>query len=50
VFDPNDAIKSGLGYFGQPVTLVYDRRGELAFDWVGAVDADLLRREIRRVL
>jgi thiol-disulfide isomerase/thioredoxin len=50
VFDPNDAIKSNLGFLGQPVTLVYDRQGELAFEWVGAIEGDRLRREIREVL
>ena len=50
VFDPDDAIKTDLGYLGQPVTLVYDRGGEVAFDWVGAIDAERLRREIREVL
>lgn len=50
VFDPTDAIKNRLGFFGQPVTLVYDRRGELVFDWSGAIDAERLRREIREVL
>lgn len=27
VFDPAGAIKSGLGYLGQPVTIVYDANG-----------------------
>lgn len=50
VFDPDDAIKTDLGFLGQPITLVYDRGGRVAFDWVGAIDADRLRREIREVL
>jgi cytochrome c biogenesis protein CcmG, thiol:disulfide interchange protein DsbE len=50
VFDPTDAIKGELGYLGQPVTLVYDRSGELAFDWIGAIDAERLRRQIGEVL
>ena len=50
VFDPDDAIKTDLGFLGQPVTLVYDRGGRIAFDWVGAIGAERLRREIREVL
>jgi cytochrome c biogenesis protein CcmG/thiol:disulfide interchange protein DsbE len=50
VFDPTGAIRDGLGYVGQPVTLIYDRDGTLAFEWNGVTTADLLRREIREVL
>jgi thiol-disulfide isomerase/thioredoxin len=50
VFDPNAAIRDGLGYVGQPITLIYDARGELAFEWNGAIGEDQLRREIRKVL
>jgi cytochrome c biogenesis protein CcmG, thiol:disulfide interchange protein DsbE len=50
VFDPTGAIRDGLGYVGQPITLIYDRTGELAFEWNGAVGEDLLRREITEVL
>jgi thiol-disulfide isomerase/thioredoxin len=50
VFDPDGEIRNGLGYVGQPVTLIYDQRGEVAFDIVGAVDLELLRTEIRKVL
>jgi thiol-disulfide isomerase/thioredoxin len=50
VFDPDGEIRNGLGYVGQPITLIYDRRGEVAFDIVGAVDLELLRTEIRKVL
>lgn len=50
VFDPTGAIRDGLGYVGQPITLVYDRSGELAFEWNGAIDGERLRREIREVL
>jgi thiol-disulfide isomerase/thioredoxin len=50
VFDPNGAVRDALGYVGQPITLVYDRRGELAFERTGAIDAEGLRREIREVL
>jgi thiol-disulfide isomerase/thioredoxin len=50
VFDPTGSIRDGLGYVGQPITLVYDSGGSLAFEWIGAVAEDQLRREIRRVL
>ena len=50
VFDPTGAIRDGLGYVGQPITLIYDRQGDLVFEWNGVVTADLLRREIRRVI
>jgi cytochrome c biogenesis protein CcmG/thiol:disulfide interchange protein DsbE len=50
VFDPDAEIRDGLGYFGQPVTIVYDSTGKLAFDWEGAITEDLLRREIRKVI
>lgn len=50
VFDPTGAIRDGLGYVGQPVTLIYDRQGELSFEWNGVTTAEMLRREIRQVL
>ncbi len=50
IFDPAGEIRDGLGYVGQPVTIVYDRGGEVAFEWIGALTADLLRAEVRKVL
>lgn len=50
VFDPPGAIRDGLGYLGQPVTIVYDRAGEVVFEWEGAVTAELLRTEIDKVV
>lgn len=50
VFDPDGEIRDRLGYFGQPVTVIYDRRGDVAFEWAGTVTAALLREEIRKVL
>jgi thiol-disulfide isomerase/thioredoxin len=50
VFDEEGEIRDKLGYIGQPVTIVYDRDGNVTFEWVGAVTEDLLRREIRRVI
>jgi thiol-disulfide isomerase/thioredoxin len=50
VFDPTGAIRDGLGYVGQPITLIYDRQGTLVFEWNGAIGEAQLRREIRAVL
>jgi cytochrome c biogenesis protein CcmG/thiol:disulfide interchange protein DsbE len=50
VFDPQGEIRDGLGYVGQPITLIYDREGALAFEWNGIVSLDLLDRELRKVL
>jgi thiol-disulfide isomerase/thioredoxin len=50
VFDPGGEIRDRLGYIGQPITVIYDRRGDAAFEWTGTVTADLLRAEIRKVL
>jgi cytochrome c biogenesis protein CcmG, thiol:disulfide interchange protein DsbE len=50
VFDPEGEIRDGLGYVGQPITLIYDRDGTLAFEWNGIVSLDLLSRELRKVL
>jgi thiol-disulfide isomerase/thioredoxin len=50
VFDPTGGIRDGLGYIGQPITLIYDRQGTLAFEWNGAIGEEQLRREIRAVL
>jgi thiol-disulfide isomerase/thioredoxin len=50
IFDPSGAIRDALGYVGQPVTVIYDKRGEVAFERVGAVNDLLLRKEIEKVL
>ena len=50
VFDPRGSIRDGLGYVGQPITLIYDRRGSLAFEWQGTITEELLRRELEKVL
>jgi hypothetical protein len=50
IFDPQGAIRDALGYVGQPVTLIYDRQGDLAFEWQGTITEDLLRKEIGKVL
>lgn len=50
IFDPRGAIRDGLGYVGQPITLIHDRSGALVWEWNGAVTAEMLLREIRKVL
>jgi cytochrome c biogenesis protein CcmG/thiol:disulfide interchange protein DsbE len=50
IFDPKAEIRDGLGYVGQPITLIYDRDGRLAFEWNGVVTLDLLRRELRKLV
>jgi hypothetical protein len=50
VFDEDAEIRDRLGYVGQPVTIVYDRDGNVTFEWVGSITEKLLRQEIRKVL
>jgi thiol-disulfide isomerase/thioredoxin len=50
VFDPDGEIRDRLGYIGQPITIVYDREGKLAFEWTGTITRDLLRAEVGKVL
>jgi thiol-disulfide isomerase/thioredoxin len=49
VFDPPGAIRDALGLLGQPVTLLYDRSGEIVEHWVGAVPPDELVPALERV-
>jgi thiol-disulfide isomerase/thioredoxin len=46
VFDPTGAIRDGLGFIGQPVTVVFDASGKQVFQWSGAVDEAVLRTEL----
>ena len=50
LFDPRGAIRDGLGYVGQPITIVYDREGRIAWDKTGTIDADELRERVSAVL
>ncbi len=50
IFDPPAAIRDGLGYVGQPITLIYDRDGRLAWDKTGTIDAGELREAIAKLL
>ena len=50
VFDPRGEIRDGLGYIGQPITVIYDVNGDVAFEWNGVINADRLRNGIRKVV
>jgi thiol-disulfide isomerase/thioredoxin len=50
VFDPTGAIRSGLGFVGQPVTVVYDAAGTRRLVWSGAVRTEVLRRGLASLL
>jgi len=50
VFDPDAEIRDGLGYLGQPVTIVYDASGEVSYQKTGEITEAELRGEIRKVL
>lgn len=46
VFDPTGSIRDGLGYLGQPITLVFDPSGQQVFVYSGPVTDDVLRTEL----
>jgi thiol-disulfide isomerase/thioredoxin len=50
LFDATGAIRDGLGYIGQPVTLFYDASGDLVSDWIGALTPDVLSKRIEQLL
>ena len=50
VFDPTGAIRDGLGYVGQPITIVFDRSGNKTFEWSGAITMDRLTEEVAKVV
>lgn len=50
VFDPPGAIRDGLGFVGQPVTVLYDRSGERVFVHSGAITSAVLREQLSQVL
>jgi cytochrome c biogenesis protein CcmG/thiol:disulfide interchange protein DsbE len=49
VFDPNGAIRDGLGVLGQPATLFYDASGDLVDTWVGPLTEDALTRGLESI-
>jgi thiol-disulfide isomerase/thioredoxin len=51
VFDPSQAIQTGLGFVGPPVTLLYDRAGHKVATFSGPVrDLAAFERALRRLL
>ncbi len=50
VADPTGAIRNGLGFVGQPITLIYDRTGKRVFIWPGPITADRIRTELNKVV
>ena len=49
VFDPSGAIRDGLGYIGQPISIFYDRRGEVVVDFAGPLTEALLGKYLDRI-
>jgi cytochrome c biogenesis protein CcmG/thiol:disulfide interchange protein DsbE len=49
VFDPDDAIKTSLGHFGQPVTAFYRADGTVEFAWTGPIAPDVLEEHLRAI-
>ena len=49
VYDADGDIRDALGVIGQPVTLFYDADGTLIATWTGAIGADLLEENLRRI-
>ena len=49
VFDPPDAIKASLGQFGQPVTVFFDRDGNVAASWTGPISEERLAHNLRAI-
>jgi len=47
VFDPSGAIRDGLGFLGQPVTLVFDQQGKQVWSRSRPVSQDLLTTELK---
>jgi len=47
VFDPSGAIRDGLGFIGQPVTVLFDQQGKQVWSWSGPVSQDVLTAELK---
>lgn len=50
LFDPTGAIRDGLGYIGQPITIIHDATGAKVFEWTGSVTAAQLRKELQKLV
>ena len=49
VFDPAGAIRNGLGYLGQPVTLLYGPGGDRVRVWAGEISPESFRAEMAKL-
>ena len=49
VYDPNGAIRDGLGIIGQPATLFYDADGTLVKQWLGPLTEEALTSNLERI-
>ena len=49
VFDPDGAIRDGLGILGQPATLFYDADGTLVRTWLGPLTEEALTSNLERI-
>jgi cytochrome c biogenesis protein CcmG, thiol:disulfide interchange protein DsbE len=49
VYDPNGAIRDGLGVLGQPATLFYDADGTLVKQWLGPLTEEALASNLQRI-
>jgi cytochrome c biogenesis protein CcmG/thiol:disulfide interchange protein DsbE len=49
VFDPKGAIRDGLGFVGQPITVVYDSTGKQVWLRSGPITESLLRAQLHKL-
>jgi thiol-disulfide isomerase/thioredoxin len=49
VADPKGQVRNGLGYVGQPVTVLYDADGRSRFVQAGDIDVARIRRALAKV-
>jgi thiol-disulfide isomerase/thioredoxin len=49
VADPKGQVRNGLGYIGQPVTVLYDAEGTTRFAQAGDIDVTRIRRALASV-
>jgi cytochrome c biogenesis protein CcmG/thiol:disulfide interchange protein DsbE len=49
VFDATGTIKASLGFFGQPVTIFYERDGSFFESWAGPISEERLRENLRAI-
>lgn len=50
LYDATGAIRDGLGFIGQPVTIFYDGNGTQVADWSGAIPEDELTKRLDQLV